>query len=68
MKRMIDADKLLAALGEYPGSVSELAMTTVKHCIDLQMNKRRAPETWRNPGWEERRDATATAQRQDTKE
>lgn len=56
MTRLIDAERLLAALREFPGSLSPTALTTVEYAIDRELQRKRTADSWRNPGWEERRD------------
>lgn len=54
MSRLIDADRLLAALRDFPGSLSPVALTTVEYAIERELQRKRAADSWRNPGWEER--------------
>jgi hypothetical protein len=58
MTRLIDADRLLAALREFQadGSLRPTALATVGYAIDRELQRKRAADSWRNPGWEERRD------------
>lgn len=61
MARMIDADRLLLVLSEYPGTISDLALATVVHSIERELRvtkgslpkedkrKHEATHGWRNP-------------------
>lgn len=53
MTRLIDADRLLAALRKFR-SISEPAYATVEYAIKHELIHKRAADSWRNPGWEER--------------
>lgn len=57
MTRLIDADRLLAALHHWMARSSGIAWyAAVEFTIDRELHRKRAADSWRNPGWEERRD------------
>jgi hypothetical protein len=55
MTRLIDADRLLALLRQkHPTEAA--GQIAVRLAIEELLASKRAADSWRNPGWEERRE------------